>query len=140
IRIRLCRRFRLPPRLIWFTCAPTRNPGGRWGRVNRSLGCWWLLLWWGLLRRLHRLRWHRSLLLSRLRWCWPFLWFLVLRSSLLCRWLLGLHSWWLRPLLWLCRWSGVWPGRAARTFWGTTLRGPRDQVQFGLNSQHMVEA
>ena len=41
---------------------------------------------------------------------------------------------------WL-RWLGrlLWPSLAARAFWGTTIRSARDEIEFGLDPEDVIE-
>lgn len=59
-----------------------------------------------------------------------FVWAAVLgQQGLLWCFLPGLLGW-----LWLL------PRRAASAFWGTTIRGTGDQIEFRLDAQHLVES
>lgn len=84
---------------------------------------------------LRRNRWCRLLCLRsgrRLLLCWLLVHRRLLRWPLLSRWLLR----------WRLGWSllRLWPSRAARCFWGTTVRGARNQIEFRLDTEHMVES
>ena len=63
---------------------------------------------------------------------------LILWSNWRCLLASRLLGWWLRlPLGWsLLR---LWPSRAARCFWGTTIRGTRNQIELRLDPEHMIE-
>jgi len=55
-----------------------------------------------------------------------------------------LFRWW-RSRWWCCRWLRwlgrlLWPSLAARAFWGTTIRSARDEIEFGLDPEDMVES
>ena len=45
-------------------------------------------------------------------------------------------------LRWRLGWSllRLWPSRAARCFWGTTARGARNEIELGLDAEHMIES
>src|SRR5699024_3415609 len=65
----------------------------------------------------------------------------LLRGGVLC----GLRCLGNRGLLWcflpgLLGWLWLLPRRAASAFWGTTIRGTGDQIEFRLDAQHLVES
>lgn len=125
--------------LLWCTvllwCRLSWRRSLRWLRRGRALLSRWLLGGTWLDRRLlhrwlHRLWCHR---LGRLNWLRGLRWWRGLsRRNLLGR----LH----RP--WRCCRGGRLPGwrRTARAFWGTTIRGARDEIEFGRDAKHLVES
>lgn len=88
-------------------------------------------LWWCRLRVGRWLLYGRLLLYRRRRpgWllvlCWPFWHRGLCRRGLGRLGRLGLRR--------------LWPCLTARFFWGTTAGNPGDQIQFGLDSQHLME-